>query len=473
MSWLSPVHRSHIGASHQRRGEVCQDASLTGQCISHDGQSIQIMAVADGHGGSRYWLSHIGSRIACEVALEQARLHLIHTSIGTAIPSKETTARLSKWLVYTLPEKILNSWRNAVREDWNQRINLSENQQESFSTSTYGSTLAVVIATSHWWGCTGIGDWDLVRIELNTTNEAFKAEIINSEDDENIQGEATLSLCNENPLKHFAKRSFFKSIYQHEAPFTLFLSTDGIRKSCSTDSDFLSLAYYLMTEIPREKVGGNCSVLDKGLQRITDEGSGDDVSVAIIVRSNLVIQLQTLESNPSKKINIDPQQHEDIDTETRPRIKDALKVWNYRLVAIGLAMLIIMTWAGWSLWSAHSQRLKAENERDKQRLKAENEREEMVVKAKSTAKQLCENPKTIKGALSSRKSMFKQLKQVEDPTERMQFAKQDGLNALISIYQPDQSDHDQYSKKIDLCEDLKEELEFNWQQQQIQNTTYR
>jgi len=136
-------------------------------------------------------------------------------------------------------------------------------------------------------------------------------------------------------------------------------------------------------------------------------------------------------------------------------------------------MLIIMTWAGWSLWSAHSQRLKAENERDKQRLKAENEREEMVVKAKSTAKQLCENPKTIKGALSSRKSMFKQLKQVEDPTERMQLAKQDGLNALISIYQPDQSDHDQYSKKIDLCEDLKEELEFNWQQQQIQNTTYR
>ena len=62
------------------------------------------------------------------------------------------------------------------------------------------------------------------------------------------------------------------------------LSTDGIRKSCTTDTDFLALADYLVSEVPATGADGECTALDVGLNRITNEGSGDDVSVAIDIR---------------------------------------------------------------------------------------------------------------------------------------------------------------------------------------------
>jgi hypothetical protein len=38
-----------IGAAHQRRGVVCQDASLVRQLRAPAGQTLQLLAVADGH----------------------------------------------------------------------------------------------------------------------------------------------------------------------------------------------------------------------------------------------------------------------------------------------------------------------------------------------------------------------------------------------------------------------------------------
>lgn len=52
------------------------------------------------------------------------------------------------------------------------------------------------------------------------------------------------------------------------------LSTDGIRKSCATDGDFLELCAQLAAI-------DAAAELAEGLEHITSQGSGDDVSVAV------------------------------------------------------------------------------------------------------------------------------------------------------------------------------------------------
>jgi hypothetical protein len=65
--WRPARACSVIGAAHQRQNKPCQDASLA-VTLQSGSDSLQLMAVADGHGGSRYHLSHRGSALACAVA---------------------------------------------------------------------------------------------------------------------------------------------------------------------------------------------------------------------------------------------------------------------------------------------------------------------------------------------------------------------------------------------------------------------
>jgi hypothetical protein len=50
--WLAPLRRSRAGAAHRRRQTPCQDSALSGSARSQDGVTVQLMAVADGHGVS-------------------------------------------------------------------------------------------------------------------------------------------------------------------------------------------------------------------------------------------------------------------------------------------------------------------------------------------------------------------------------------------------------------------------------------
>ena len=281
MSWQSPIHRSRIGASHRRRGVVCQDYSLSSSLRSSTGVPIKLMAVADGHGGARYWRSDAGSKLACEIAIKEARKDLGRGLLNWSAPSSSSLIKWRQWLKQELPQKMLENWRLAVADDWQRFEKPAEREAEAFSLYSYGCTLGLVVMTPHWWGCTGLGDWDLVRVSWNSNSKATNAELINREDTVGMQGESTFSLCKSDALHHFAERSTAESIDRGQPPFALLLSTDGVHKSCATDSDFLTLAHYLVSEAYTKSDSGECHELDEALDRITTEGSGDDVSVAI------------------------------------------------------------------------------------------------------------------------------------------------------------------------------------------------
>jgi hypothetical protein len=235
------------------------------------------MAVADGHGGSRYWLSDVGSRLACDLALQLAAKDLAMRPLST--PGADALGAVRQWLADELPSQLVAAWQEAIQADWQQRDLPPEHQGESFSSQTYGSTLALVVLTPHWWAHTGLGDWDLVLLSDHQPDQ-----LISQEADKAHQGEATESLCLPSASRCFASRTAVYPLSGDQRQACgLVLSTDGIRKSCATDADHLALSRYLLEEAQTHKAiaAGSSERLDTSLDRISREGSGDDVSVAL------------------------------------------------------------------------------------------------------------------------------------------------------------------------------------------------
>lgn len=272
INWNTPEVITRTGASHARRGSACQDASGRHSLKDCDGQLVHLMVVADGHGGKRYTHSDVGSRLACELSLKLVAEQL--GQWGTLEPA--ATHRWREWLEAKFPTTLHQTWLSATENHWRQAMRDQDVTEKTFSPQAYGTTIALVIMAPGWWGHTGLGDWDLVRIGSGGVVELVNEEL----EEEQTGGEATYSLCLNNAPRHFASRTEVHPITEQQPSFSLLLSTDGVRKSCSTDADFLAIARYLCeAEQPRQ--GDAALQLNADLDRISSQGSGDDVSVAI------------------------------------------------------------------------------------------------------------------------------------------------------------------------------------------------
>jgi hypothetical protein len=167
-----------------------------------------------------------------------------------------------------LPEAIQRGWLEAVEAHWHR-----DPGEGQFQPLLYGSTLGLVVMTVRWWGHTGLGDWDLVRVETDG-----RARLL--EEERGVAGEATCSLCQPGAAALCASRAALHPIVEEDGDFALVLCTDGIRKSCATDADFLTLVAWLARSAAEAELEGG-GTLPAALDRISREGSGDDVTVAI------------------------------------------------------------------------------------------------------------------------------------------------------------------------------------------------
>jgi len=257
--WQSPLAFSEIGAAHRRRGQPCQDASLSCWLRAPDGQHLQLLAVADGHGGRRYRLSHVGSALAVQLARQEVEQALQDTPLEDIKAWRDA-------LQQGLPTALHRSWLAATQAHWEE---LAEAGQEPFSAASYGTTLGLLLLAPQWWGVTGLGDWDLVGIDHEGT-----AQLLNEECRDAAVGEATASLCLNTMVQHCRQRADVRE-YGTAPLQALLLSTDGIRKSCATDLDFLTLCAQVISIRTLPK-------LQQALAQISADGSGDDVSLAFV-----------------------------------------------------------------------------------------------------------------------------------------------------------------------------------------------
>lgn len=283
---MSPKHgwwalKSTVrGASHIQRNVENQD-TIEVRPREADG-SFAIACVADGHGSASSFNSAMGAKIAVELSLElAARL--------SEFASDPAPRSLAQQLEVEVGQQIVREWRKRVEEDWQGRKNrepcLRELEKEKGPQTraqvegnpwlAYGATLVTAVASDMFMAFWQLGDGDILVVSRDGA-------VTRPLPGEELLGDATYSLCSDQAWRHF--RTAF---YGTTAPL-VFVSTDGLSKSFQDEDAFLKFGTDVYQIIVDE---GWDAVVERSqgwLERLTNEGSGDDISLAILCRPDLL-----------------------------------------------------------------------------------------------------------------------------------------------------------------------------------------
>ncbi len=323
------------GATHERNDLPNQDAIAA----SDPGSGLPIvLAVADGHGGSKYFRSHEGARIAVETALEVVPKFFTNeqTNDGTAEiagaqPEQDLTLD-KQTLELNIPRKLIGEWIRRVLNHLdgnqigaNELARLDNKEQSAFITSSgkrealakkraaetlskdeekelaasetkllqaYGATLLVAAVSERnifYWQ---LGDGDIITVST-------RGDVANvMPKDERLFANETTSLCI-SQVKDFRVTSQAVS-GDDEQPALIMLSTDGYSNSYSSSEGFEKVGKDLLELMSEENGFEEVQNNLKGwLEETSRGGSGDDITVGILVRTAALKQLA--ENNKSKR----------------------------------------------------------------------------------------------------------------------------------------------------------------------------
>ena len=261
------------GSEHIRQNKPLQDFSGS---TSDRWKSYAYALIADGHGGEKYFRSEHGSRIAVLCAVEE--INKVLKDLLFHIKKKEVDV-IDKSLK-NLCAKILLAWRERVCAHFSEHP-LTEDERKQCEVlkitlpipeeeipTLYGSTLlsAVYFEKFEFWFALQIGDGRTVAIRED--GSAFCP----IPEDEGMGFGVTASLCGARAAEHF----FYSFGFERLGGITVM--SDGLTDSFDKDKlpDFI-LNIQKNALADREKTKGE---LEAFLPKLSEQGSGDDVSFA-------------------------------------------------------------------------------------------------------------------------------------------------------------------------------------------------
>lgn len=277
-------HLTVIGASHIKNGMVCQDFSLS--CELPD---RRIFVVCDGHGGADYFRSDRGSRFAAEAFTECMKDPDLISVLSAAATQKQQSLRIEQ-----LIKSIIARWNELVEQDIKEHSfgedelsGVSEKARKRYETgqrlqSAYGTTLIGVMLAENFWLGLQIGDGKCVAV--SETGE-FTQPI---PWDEECFLNVTTSLCDENAAKEF------RFCFSRTLPAAVFIGSDGIDDCFAGDErlyDFYRVTLKSFAETDEETA---IAQLKEYLPTLSEKGSGDDMSVGILVNTDLVCKSESV-----------------------------------------------------------------------------------------------------------------------------------------------------------------------------------
>ncbi len=271
------------------RGSIHRGNDLPNQdCIAWvqketDSGEVEVLSLADGHGSEKYFLSHIGARIVVQVA-NDLLYQFAQVSAGLSL----TDIKVG---IERLPFQIVRQWRQLVEDDWNSPERRKEAEgwldnpeivraAETSPLIAYGTTLLSVLVTERFILYLQIGDGDILAIDAHSEiTEPVPP------DGRNIANETT-SLSNPTAMRDF--RVEFRR-RDSSVPALIMLATDGYANSFLTRTGFHKVGSDIWQMIRADGEAGWQAVekqLEGWLQRTTELGSGDDISVGLLCRKS-------------------------------------------------------------------------------------------------------------------------------------------------------------------------------------------
>ena len=262
------------GAAHQAASLPNQDAvAWRGDAVTSGG-GLSI-AVADGHGDPRHSRSDRGARLAVQVGCSVAR------GLEDAGRGGDVEARDSRIRTQLVPG-VVAGWRAAVEADLVSDplspLEMRSSQLGDDAVIAYGSTLLLALVTGGRLVLAQIGDGDIVLVD---TIGRVTAPVPR---DPAIQGRFTTSLCQADAVSSFR----LVVLDTVELPVAvLLLASDGFGNSQAADAWQGPVGQDLLRFARDHGPAWLGRQLPAWAARCASEGSGDDTTLALLVRDEL------------------------------------------------------------------------------------------------------------------------------------------------------------------------------------------
>lgn len=307
---------NHIKA---KPSKVCEDASSY-----YDDDQMHICVVADGHGSDNYPRTDRGSQFAVNAAIEQIRTFvcsIYNPDPNNAETSKTESKELIEKLLYKniseyhpligLSRSILNAWRAQVEIDVNEHpfreeelVNVSEKYKKRYMSDNvndrrcekaYGCTLIAYVVTDEFSFGLQIGDGKCVVVD----QRGIFSEPIPWDD--NCQMNVTTSICDSDASDEFR---FFVT---NEKPATVFCGSDGIDDSYANVEEMYALYRSILKIFAEHGIEVGESEIKEYLPVLTKRGSGDDVSIGLIMDIQRIKELAPVFTAQTELFNLENQ----------------------------------------------------------------------------------------------------------------------------------------------------------------------
>ncbi|MCA1318378.1 protein phosphatase 2C domain-containing protein [Bacillus tianshenii] len=270
---MKAFNTTSIGHNHIRINKVCEDASG-----SYTSDTMSIAIVADGHGSDNYPRTERGSRFAV-----QAAMNCVKEFMEGIAPDELDHGTNHPTIFAQLSKSILSAWHTFVEDDCTENpfseseLTVAADKYKKYYQSgknvakAYGTTLIIIGATKEYWFGLHIGDGKCVSVD---TNGNFSQPI---PWDEQCHSNITTSICDSDASEEF--RYFISK----EPPLAVFIGTDGIDDSYAGNDELDSFYRSVLTIFGEHGFEVGCNEVEDYLPKLSQLGSGDDVSVAGIL----------------------------------------------------------------------------------------------------------------------------------------------------------------------------------------------
>lgn len=263
------VINSHMkGASHVAKGLDCEDYSDV-----YLDDKIAIAVISDGHGDKNCFRSAKGAFYACKSAISTVT-ELEDYGELKGSPDRVIT-ELEKNIVLRWNESVLNDVQeNPIQDSELEGLNedaVSMLREGRRLQKIYGCTLIMACILDDFWFGIQVGDGKCVCVY---ENGLYSQPI--PWDNVGCVGNRSTSICDSKAFENF------RYVYGTDIPTAAFVASDGVDESF--DENGLNKCYYSLAvwskTLSDEELTTN---FDKLLDRISNGGSGDDVSISGIV----------------------------------------------------------------------------------------------------------------------------------------------------------------------------------------------